>query len=145
MSDALQRQFSLLPEGRDQRGPALHRLRAPTREVADLLPICGAEVGDLVLLQVGPDRLDGIELGGVRRQRSQGEVPALAFEPRTQRAAAMGGRAVPDDEQPLLDLLLERTEELDDLRGLDGAVEEAEVKAPPTQPGDGRHLVPAEA
>ena len=35
--------------------------------------------------------------------------------------------------------------ELDQLRALDGAVEEAEVDAPEARPGDQRELLPAEA
>jgi hypothetical protein len=37
------------------------------------------QVGDLMLLQIGPDRLDRIELGRVRRQERDGDASCFLY------------------------------------------------------------------
>lgn len=99
MLDALQRQFGLLPERLDQPSPSLHRLQAPAREITDLGDRRRTQIGDLMLLQIGPDRLDRIEFWRIGRQRSDGDVTVLLFEPVTHEPTAVGGHAVPDDQR----------------------------------------------
>jgi len=93
MFDVLQRQLGLLPERLDQVRPALHGLQSTTREVTDLSDRGRAQVGDLVLLQVGPDGLDGVELGRIGRQCSNGDMPVLLLQPTA--AASPGCRPSP--------------------------------------------------
>jgi len=59
-------------------------------------------------------------------------------------SAAVGGHAVPDDEQLALDVTLEVFQEINYLLGLDRTGVEAKVKVPPRQPGDSRELLPVE-
>ena len=66
------------------------------------------------------------------------------FQVRPHQLAAVGGHAVPDDEQLALDVTLQVFQEIDHLLGLDRTGVEAKVKVPPRQPGDGRELLPVE-
>src|SRR6476660_9713871 len=99
MVDALQGQFRLLPECADQLGSALHGFQTTTSEVADFSKMRRTQVGDLMLLQIRPDRLDRIELGSVRRQEGDGDAPVLFIEPLPERAALVGTDAIPHDQQ----------------------------------------------
>src|SRR5208283_4156172 len=144
MIDGLHREFGLPPERRDQFWSALHGLEPTTRVVADLSDVARAQVGNLVLLQVRPDRFDRVELGRVGRQVSKREASLLSFEPRAYLSALVDSGAIPNHQQLFADLLVQGAKELDDLFALDRTIEEAEVKAPPTQAGDGRHLLPGE-
>src|SRR5574337_1209049 len=145
MGDGLQGEFGLLPEGANQFRSALHRLQATAREVADLGQVSRAQVGDLVLLQVGPDRFDRIQFGGVGRQEGNRDPAVLLFEPLPHAPTLVRADAVPNDQQLVPDLALESAQEFDDLFASDCTVDEAEVEAPPGEPGDGRHLLPGEA
>ena len=59
-------------------------------------------------------------------------------------SAAVGGHAVPDDQQLALDVTLEVFQEVDNLLGLDRTGVKAKVKVPPRKSGDGRELLPVE-
>ena len=58
--------------------------------------------------------------------------------------AAVGGYAVPDDEQLAFDVTLKVFQKINHLLGLDRTGVEAKIKVPPRQPGDGRELLPVE-
>lgn len=92
MIDALQGQFGLLPKCLDQLRSSLHGSQAPTCEVADFSKVRWTQVGDLMLLQIGPDRLDRIELGRVRRQERDGDASMLFIEPLPERSTLMTPR-----------------------------------------------------
>src|SRR6478672_3099770 len=145
MVDALQGQFRLLPECADQLGSSLHGFQTTTSEVADFSKMRRTQVGDLMLLQIRPDRLDRIELGSVRRQEGDGDAPVLFIEPLPERAALVGTDAIPHDQQWLANVPEQCGQKLNDLRGTDRAVEEAKIEAPPAQARDCRHLLPGEA
>jgi len=53
------------------------------------------------------------------------------FQVRTHESAAVGGHAVPDDEQLALDVTLKVFQEIDHLLGFDRTGVEAKVKVPP--------------
>src|SRR5437763_2336624 len=99
MPDVLECQFSLLPERPNQVGTSLHGLQAPTREVADLCDRRRAQIGDFVLLQVAPDRLDRVEFRGIRGKKGDRDAPALVFEPAANEAALVRAHTVPDDQE----------------------------------------------
>ena len=139
-----ERQFGLFPESDDQLGSSLHGFEAVTGELADFADGVQALIGDLVLLEVRPDRLDGIELGRIGQQARYGDMSVLFFEPSFDEARAMGGDAIPNNQQRPFDLALKGAKKLDDLLGADGASEEAEIELPEGQPGDCRHLFPGE-
>ena len=92
MVDALQGQFRLLPECADQLGSSLHGFQTTTSEVADFSKVRWTQVGDLMLLQIGPDRLDRIELGRVRRKECDGDASLLSIEPLPERSTLMTPR-----------------------------------------------------
>ena len=140
-----ERQLGLFPEGGDECGAPLHGLEPVAGELADLPDGVQAQVGDLVFLQIGPDRLDRIEFRRVGRQAGDSDVAVQFLQPCLDQTRAVRGNAVPDDQQRPLDLALERTEEFDDLLGADGTGEESEIELPEGQPGDGRELFPGEA
>ena len=110
MVDALQGQFRLLPECADQLGSSLHGFQTTTSEVADFSKMRRTQVGDLMLLQIRPDRLDRIELGRVRRQEGDGDAPVLFIEPLPERAALVGTDAIPHDQQWLANVPAMRPE-----------------------------------
>ena len=64
-----ERQLSLFPERGDQRRSALHGLEPITGELTDFADGVEAQIGDLMLLEIGPDRFNRIEFGSVGRQR----------------------------------------------------------------------------
>ena len=126
MIDASQREFGLLPEGADQFWSALHGLQSPSSEVAHLGKVRGAQVGDLVLLQIGPDRLNRVKFGRIRGQEGDSDAPVLRFEPVLDESALVRPHAVPDDQQRLLQVSAQRLEELDVLLLLDRAFVQTE-------------------
>jgi len=68
-----------------------------------------------------------------------------AFDVFFDQPRAMRLQAVPEDQQLLADRCLQGFEELNDLRALDRAGEEAKVETPIAHTGDNRELLPGEA
>jgi len=137
-------QFGLFPKGGDEVRSTLHGFEAVTCELADLTDGVAAQVGDLMLLEVGPDRLNRIELRSVGGQSGHGHRSVLIFQPSLDLVAAMRGDTVPDDQQGALDLMLERSDKRNDLLGANGTGKETEVELPERQAGNGRQLLPVE-
>ena len=138
-------QFSLFPEIRDQREAFLHGLEPIAGELTDFADGVQAQMGDLILLEVSPDGLNRIEFRDIRRETRDRDMAVQLFEPGREFSAAMNRGAVPDDQQRLFDLALERTEELDDLFGADSTGKESEVELPERKPRNRRQLFPGEA
>ena len=55
----------------------------------------GAEVGQLLTLEIGPELLNGVELGGVGGQWLHHQPRPLAAQSGVHRLAAVGGQPVP--------------------------------------------------
>lgn len=138
-------QLSLFPERGDQRWSPLHRLEPIAGELADFANGAEAQIGDLMLLEIGPDRLNRIEFRGIGRQARNRKMAVQFFQPGVEFSAAMDGSAIPDDQQRFLDLTLECTEKFDDLLGTNGPGKEPEVELREGQAGNGRELLPGEA
>src|SRR5579863_116303 len=138
-------QLRLLPEGRDQSWPPLHRAQMPARTVPQVAKIAGAVIRHRVPLEVAPDVLDGIELGRVGRQVLKEDATVLGLQIVFDHSRAVRLQSVPHDQQLLADRRLQRLQELDDLRALDRTFEEAKVEAPKTHPCHDRKLLPGEA
>lgn len=138
-------QLSLFPERGDQRWSPLHGFEPIASELADFANGVEAQISDLVLLEIGPDRLDRIEFRGVGRQARNRDMAVQFFQPGIELAAAMDGRAIPDDQQRLLDLALERAKKFDDLLGTNGAGKEPEIELRERQTRNGRELLPGKA
>jgi hypothetical protein len=108
----------LLPEGSDESSATLSALELGAGEGAELVEILGTEVRQVVLLPVGPEVLDGIELGRIGRQELQLDVSALGFDPVAHQTAAMSLQTIPDDEQlASCQMPAQVLEEVDDLGG----------------------------
>ena len=136
-------QFSLFPGRSDQRWSPLHRLEVVAGELADFADGVEAQIGDLVLFEIGPDRLNGIEFRGIGRQARNRNMAVQLYEPGVEFSAAMDGSTIPDDQQRFLDLALEGTEKFDDLLGANGPGKEPEVELREGQTGNGRELLPS--
>ena len=114
-----ERQFGLSPEGTDQGRATLHGAQAVASTGFQIREVAGAAIGELVVLEMPPDVLGGVELRGIARELLDLDGALEGFEVPAHQRAAMRGQAVPDHEQGLADLSAERVQELDDLRALD--------------------------
>ena len=142
---ASERQLSLFPERANERWSSLHGLESVAGELTDFADGVEAQIGDLMLLEIGPDRFNRIEFGGVGRQARNRDMSVQFFQPGADLAAAMDCRAIPDDQQRFFDLTLERNEKFDDLLGANGARKEAKVELRDGQTGNRRELLPGKA
>ena len=97
-----------------------------------------------MLFPVTPEVLHRVEFRGIGREAFHPDFTVQTAQVFPHEAAAVGGHAVPDDEQLALHVTLKVFQEVDHLLGLDRTRVEAKVKVPPRQPGDGRELLPVE-
>src|SRR3974390_1757596 len=123
-------QLRLLPEGADQCRAALHRAQVTTRAMREVAKVAGAEVRHGVMLQVSPDALAGIELGGVGGQVLERDGAALSLDVLPDELGAVSLEPVPDDQQLPVDGGLQGLEKLDDLWGADRPGMQTEVEPP---------------
>ena len=134
-----------MPEGTDEAraftADATQGMGCPARELPE---ITGAQVRPLVLFPVPPEILHRVKFQGIRRETFNPDFALQTFQVLPHESAAVGGYAVPDDEQFAFDVTLEVFQEIDHLLGLDRTGVEAKVKVPPRQTGDGRELLPVE-
>ena len=105
----------------------------------------GAEVGQRMALEPGPEILDRIELGSIRGQRfdlemTLGRVHIVAYQ-----ATAVGFGAVPNDEQRPAVVGFERLEEFDDFFLAHRAFVKSKAHAAEMHSSDNRDVIPIEA
>ncbi len=93
--------------------------------------IAGAQVGQLMLFPVTPKVLHRVEFGCVSRKTFHPDFTVQAFQVRTHELAAVGGHAVPDNEQLSSDMTLEVFQEIKHLLCSDCTGIEPKVKVPP--------------
>jgi hypothetical protein len=117
-----------VPEGLDQRAAPPHAPERTACMVAEVAEVLRAEVGQLVVLPVPPDELDGIQLGGICRQPFEGDPAVLRVDELADEAAPVHGEAIPNDQQLARHMAQEVLQELDSLRAADRPGKEAEVK-----------------
>jgi hypothetical protein len=99
------RQFRLLPKRGDEPRAALHRPESIAGEAADLADRGGTQVRDLAAFQMRPDVFDGVQFRGVGRQLLEHDALIERLDVLPHQATAVGGQAIPDDEQLVADLL----------------------------------------
>src|SRR5216683_1444157 len=97
-----------------------------------------------MLFPAAPNVLDRVEFWRVSGQALQFEPGPLAGDPVLDQAAAVSGKAVPDDQQPARDMTQEMSQKLDHLGTANGSRKEAEVETPPGYPGHRREQLPVE-
>lgn len=142
------KKFGLFPEGGDQLGPSGFAADSPERlrgKVAELPDIFRAEVGQFVLLPVGPEIFDRIEFGSVGRQVGHRDAIAMGFHVAAHPETAVDLCPVPDDEDLAGKEAPELTEEGDDLGGADGSPVQTEAKGAAGVAGNGGQFLPVEA
>ena len=89
------------------------------------------EVGQRVALEVAPEHLDRIEIGGVGRQEITMQLAAALEEP-VDDLGSVGQRAIPNDEKRLLKLRAQASQEPDHSAGREvGVGKEGKVKSYP--------------
>src|SRR5260370_29507425 len=128
-----------------ERGYALHRAQVAAGADGEISEVSGGIVRHGVMFQVTPDAFDRVHFRHVGRQELQGDVTALRLDMFAHEFGAVRRQAVPDDQQLLANRSVQHFKELDDLRGTDAAVVEAEVESPEGDSRYHRHLLPAEA
>ncbi len=144
MTDS-QRQISLFPECGDQCRAVLHGTQTSSGKVTDLSKRAGAEVTDLMGLQIAPEIFHRVEFRRVSRQERQLDVHVVTLNVPAHHFAFMRLQTIPNDEQGAVNLTSECREKLDDLRSFDAAWKQTEVKLPEAYPRYSGELFPREA
>lgn len=106
---------SLHPASGNDRGTFLSALELVARGQLQFAQIVGTAVGHGVSFEPGPQAFHGIQVRCVRRQECDLDVSGQAVQILAHQATAMRPQAIPDDQQGLLQVGLERLEEVDDL------------------------------
>ena len=108
-------QGSLHPASGDDRRALVSTLELVARGRVQLAQVVGAVVGQRMAFEPGPQVLHGIHVRRVRRQKCDLDVFGQAVHILAHQTTAVCFQAVPDDQQRLLQMGLERLEEFDDL------------------------------
>ena len=119
-------QRSLHPAGGDDRGSLLGTFEFVACRGVQFAQIVGAVVGQRVALEPGPQILDWIEVWGIGRQEGDLDVPTQRIEIVAHQTTAVRLQPIPDHQQRLLEMDLERLEEPDHLFLLDAALVQPE-------------------
>ena len=114
-------QGCLHPASSDDRRELLSTLELVARGGVQFAQVAGAVVGQGMSFEPCPEVLDRIEVRRIRRQEGDLDVSVQAIEVLSHQTTAMSLQAIPDDQQRLLQVSLERFEEFDDLFLLDAA------------------------
>ena len=137
-------QRSLHPASGDDRGTFLSALEFVARGRVQFALIVGAVVGQRLSFEPGPQVLDRIHVRRVRWQEGDLDVPIHATQILAHQAAAMSPQTIPDNQQRLLEVSLDRLEEFDDLFFLDAALVETEQAVGARESSDDRDVSPIE-
>ena len=137
-------QRSLHPASGNDRGALLGALEFVARCDLQLAEVVGTVIGHGMALEPGPQVFDRVHVGCVGRQECDLNVAAQAVQEFAHQAASVSLEPVPDHQEGLLQIGLERFEEIDDLLLLDAALVKSEQAVGASQSSDDRHMVPVE-
>ena len=137
-------QRSLHPTSSDNRRALLSTLEFVARSRVQLAQIVGTVVGQSMAFEPGPQVLDRIHVRRVRWQEGDLNVPIQAIQILAHQATALRPQAVPDNQQRLLQMRLERLEKFDDLRFLDAALVQTEQAVGARESSNDRDVSPIE-
>src|SRR5664279_2769193 len=137
-------QRSLHPASGNDRGSFLGALEPVACGHLQLAQVVGAVVGHLVALEPGPQRFDRIEVGRVGWQVRNLDVTAQRVEIVAHEVAVVCPGSIPDHQQRLLEMGLERLEKLDKLFFLDAAFVKTKQKVCERQTCNDRDVIPVE-
>ena len=135
---------SLHPASSNDRGTLLRALEFVACGRVQLAQIVGTVVGQRVSLEPSPQIFDRIEVGGVGRKKGNVDVPVQSVEIIAHQMAAMRLQAIPDHQQGLLEMGLQRFEKFDDLFFLDAALVQPEQTVGAREPCNNRDVIPVE-
>ncbi len=110
-----------------RRAPA-HAPQGAARLIAELGEVARAEVGKLVMFPVTPDVFHRIEFRGVTRQPLDREPAPLRADKLGDQPRPVLRQPVPNHQESAWQVTQQMAEEVDHLRGADGAGVEAEVE-----------------
>src|SRR5271169_908987 len=96
---------SLHPAGGDDGGTFLCALEFVAGAGVQLGEVAGAVVGQRMALEPGPQVLDGIEIGCVRWQERDLDMPVETVQIMTDQTTGVRFQAIPDDQQRLLQMI----------------------------------------
>ena len=122
----------MVPEGADEaRAFTTDTPQGMGSPAGELPEIAGAQIGQLVLFPVPPEVLYRVKFRGIGGDTFHPDFALQAFQVRTHELAAVGGYAIPDDEQLPSDVTLEMFQEIDHLLCPDCTGIEPKIKVPP--------------
>jgi hypothetical protein len=97
-----------------------------------------------MVFAVRPEVLHRVQFRRVGRQVLRLQTPFLVADELLCDATAVGWEPIPNQQNVAMDITEQVLEELDDLLGLDGVLEDLKVKVPNGQPGDDGQSLPVE-
>jgi hypothetical protein len=136
--------LGLLPASGDDRFALLAALELASGGVLQFGQVVGAEIGQGVPLEPGPQVFDWIEVRRVAGQQRHLYGAIRAVEVLAHDAALVLRCAVPHDHQLAPELPIQRFEEFDDLHAFYRAVVQAEQEVCTREAGDGQNVLPVE-
>ena len=139
------RQAGLLPERCDQGGTPLHRFESSCSESLHFTDRVAAQVGQFVLLGVGPDVFRRVQLGRIAGQVFHHDLSIGRCQIVRHDFAGVSRQSIPDDEQLAAYLFQQAAQEFHNLLFLDGALHKAKVKLPIAQRCNHRQMSPVDA
>ena len=135
---------SLYPASGDDRRAFLSALELVAGGGMQLAEIVGAVVGQRMPFEPCPKVFDRIQIGRVRGQEGDLDMPVDRIQILARPAAAMRPQAIPDHQQRLAQVRFERLQELDDFFFLDTALVQPEQVVGASEASDDRDMIPVE-
>src|SRR5215207_7404812 len=135
---------SLDPASGNDRWAFLSALEFVACRDVQIAEIVGTVVGQRVPLEPCPQIFDGIEVGRMRRQKGYLDVSCQPIEIVAHQAAAMRFQTIPNHQQRLLEMGLERFQKPHDFLFLDAALVQPEQTIGAREPGNDRDVIPVE-
>ena len=135
---------SLRPASGDDRWSFLGALEFVAGTHLQFGKVVGTVVRQCMAFDPCPQLFDRVEVGRVRRQKGDLDVPVQRVEIGAYQAAAMCPQTIPDDQQTLLEMRLEHFEEGDNLFLSDAAFVQPEQAVAACESGNHRDVIPVE-
>lgn len=137
------REIAGFEEGTHERRSQADALDRLTKGHFQLAEMARGEVGEFDLLEIAPNPLVGVELGGVWGEILQREPAVVVVDEPLDRDGPVGIDVVPDEDDPTADMTEQVLEEYEHLRGGNRAPADQDVELPlRADPRDGRELGP---
>lgn len=129
------KKFGVLEEAAAHAGVALDMGETDTDPTAQKVQVVVGRIGQHGAVQVGPERFDRIQIGGIGREPLDPQPSAVPFQSALSEAAAVGGKAIPEEENSASPMTSEGGEEAHEV----GTADASRVKGqePAQTPGSG--------